>query len=122
MADVRVDPLLSYARRVGSDIKILLVVDPADQPLGADTALQLRDGDVIDSPVSVAPAGDGRARVEATVPGDRLVDGTWRMRLVDPTGTERRNLQTRVLVRAGMPIALLPGRPPDTLLPEPLPR
>jgi hypothetical protein len=122
MPALRVDPLLSYARRVGGDIKVVLVVGAADQSVGADVVLQFRDGEVIDSPLTVAPAGEGRTRVEALIPEDRLGDGTWRMRLVDPTGPERRNLQTRVLVRAGMPIALLPGRPPDTRLPEPEPR
>lgn len=122
MADVRVDPLLSYARRVGDDVKVVLVVDPGDTPLGADVALRLRDDGVVDVPLTLTRAEEGRARVEALVPGDRLEGGTWRLRLVDPASGDRHNLQTRVLVRAGMPVALLPGRPPETLMPEPEPR
>lgn len=122
MPEARVDPLLSYARRVGDDVKLVLVVDPGDEPLGADVALQLRDGEPFDAPVTVTPADAGRTRVEALIPSDRLDGRTWRMRLVDPAGAERRNLQTRVLVRPGMPVALLPGRPPETRMPEPEPR
>ncbi len=122
MSDVRVDPLSSYARRVGDDVKVVLVLDLGDQPLGADVALRLRDGEVVDVPITLTPAEEGRARVEVLVPGDRLEGGTWRLRLVDQASGDRRNLQTRVLVKAGMPVALLPGRPPETLMPEPEPR
>ena len=122
MPDVLVDPLLSYARRVGDGVKVVLVVDPGDQPLDAEVLLRLRDGEVVDAPVAITQTEEGHTRVEAVVPGDRLRDGTWRMKLVGATDTERRNLQTRVLVREGMPVALLPGRPPRTVLPEPVPR
>ena len=122
MPDVRVDPLYSYARRVGDDVKVVLVLDSGGEPVESGEVLRLRDGEMVQVPVTVTPTGDDLARVEALVPGARLGDGTWRMKLVDPTGTERRNLQTRVLVRAGMPVALLPGRPPRTRLPEPAPR
>lgn len=122
MPALRVDPLLSYARRVPDGVKVILVVDATEELLGADAVLRLRDGDVTDHPVTVTPTEDGRSRVEALIPGDRLADGTWRMKLVDRAGTEPRNLQTRILVRSGMPVALLPGRPPRTLMPEPAPR
>lgn len=121
MPVLRVDPLLSYARRVGDGIRVVLVVGPAEQPIGADVVLRFRDGDVVDHPVTVVTADEGRSRIEALIPGDRLAEGTWRMKLVDPTGGDRLNLQTRVLIRPGMPIALLPGRPPRTRLPEPTP-
>ncbi|MET0525858.1 MAG: hypothetical protein ABWZ91_13720 [Nocardioides sp.] len=122
MADVRVDPLLSYARRAGDNVRVVLVVDPGDVPHATDLALQLRDDEVLDAPATVTRADEGRARIEALVPGARLEGGTWRMKLVNPASGERRNLQTRVLVRAGMPVALLPGRPPETRMPEPAPR
>jgi hypothetical protein len=59
--------------------------------------------------------------VDLHIDAERLGEGTWRMRLVDPSGDEPQNLQTRLLLRSGMPVALLPGRPPDTVLPEPEP-
>jgi hypothetical protein len=121
MAALSVDPLLSYARRLGEDIKLVLVVDTSDEPVAADAALRLHAEESIDVPISVTPLSETRTRVEAVVSTGTLADGTWRMKLVAPDG-ERSNLQTRVLIRSGMPIALLPGRPPRTLLPEPAPR
>jgi hypothetical protein len=121
MAALSVDPLLSYARRLGEDIKLVLVVDTSDEVVDADAALRLHAEESIDVPISVTPVSESRTRIEAVVSGDTLAEGTWRMRLVAPDG-ERTNLQTRVLIRSGIPIALLPGRPPETLLPEPTPR
>ncbi len=71
MSDVRVDPLSSYARRVGDDVKVVLVVDPGGDPVGPGVVLRLLDGEVVDVPVTVTPAEEGPARVEALVPGDR---------------------------------------------------
>lgn len=123
MPPLRVDPLLSYARRVGDDLQVVLVVGPDAEPVGPDVVLRLRDADVVvDQPVTVTPLDEGQARVESTIPAGALTEGTWKLKLVGAPGTERRNLQTRVLLRSGMPVALLPGRPPDTLLPEPAPR
>lgn len=121
MAADRVDPLLSYARRVGNDVKVVLVVE-REAPVDPGAVLRLRDGETVDVPVTLRPAGADRDRVEAVLPGDRVGEGTWRMKLVAPGGGERRNLQTRVLIRSGMPVALLPGRPPATRLEEPEPR
>ncbi len=123
MPSLRVDPLLSYARRIGDDLKVVLVVGPDDEPVAPDVVLRLRDAEkVVDQPVTVTSLDGRRARVEAAIPAQALPEGTWKMKLVGPPGTERRNLQTRVLLRSGMPVALLPGRPPRTVIPEPVPR
>ena len=119
MADVRVDPLLSFARRHGGDLAIVLVVDAGGLSPKADLSLLLRSDDAVEVPVTVTPSGEGRRRIEARVSGDRLHDGTWRMKLVGSTG-ERFNLQTRLMVRSDLPVALLTGRPPRTRLPAPL--
>ena len=117
-----VDPLLSYARRVGDDVKVVLVVGPAEEPLGADIALRLRSkGAAVDVPAAVAPVDGGRSRIEALLPGGEVGDGTWRLKLLGRATFGRLNLQTRLLLRAGMPVALLPGPSPDTRLPEPAP-
>jgi hypothetical protein len=117
-----VDPLLSYARRIGGAIKIVLVVGPTEEPIAAEVDLRLRDGEAIDVPTIVATLEKQQTRVEALVPEGRLRDGTWKLKLVDAATKERRNLRTRLLVRSGMPIALLTGTAPETRLPEPLPR
>ncbi len=121
MPALSVDPLLSYARRLGEDIKLVLVVDTSDEAVAADVALRLHADEAVDQPVSVTPLSESRTRIEAVVPAGTLAEGTWRMKLISPDD-ERTNLQTRVLIRSGMPIALLPGRPPDTRLAEPAPR
>ena len=122
MPDLRVDPLLSYARRSGETVRLVLELEGA-VPASSTPALRVHEGEgVLDVPVTVTESGPGRFRVDAVVEDKLLGEGTWRMKLVDPAGTERHNLQTRVMVRAGMPVALLPGRPPRTVLPEPAPR
>lgn len=122
MPDLRVDPLLSYARRSGETVRVTLEVE-GEAPASSNLALRLHDEQgTHDVPVTVTGSGPGRFRVEAAVGSDQVGEGTWRMKLIDPAGTERHNLQTRVLIRSGMPVALLPGRPPRTVLPEPAPR
>jgi len=121
MPALRVDPLLSYARRVEGSIQVVLDIegDRSD----AEVALRLLGGgDVLDVPATVEPSGPGRSRVEAVVPADQVGGHTRRMKLLDPPDGEPRNLQTRLMVRDGMPVALLPGRAPDTQLREPQPR
>jgi len=120
--DLRVDPLLSYARRVDGAIEVVLAIE-GERSGDADVALRLLGGgEVTDIPATATPSGPGRFRVEAVVPAERVGERARRMKLLDPEGAEPRNLQSRLLVRDGMPVALLPGRTPDTLLPEPPPR
>ena len=122
MPDLRVDPLLSYARRSGETVKVILGVE-GEVPASSGLALRLHDEQgTHDVPVTITESGPGRFRVDAVVDSNQVGEGTWRMKLVDQSGTGRHNLQTRVLIRAGMPVALLPGRPPRTVLPEPAPR
>ena len=120
MPEVRVDPLLSYARRAGARVQVVLEV--VGEPPSGDVMVRLHADRSVDEPATVTPSGAGRFRVDAHLDADRLGEGTWRMRLIDSAGDEPQNLQTRLLLRAGMPVALLPGRPPDTMLPEPAPR
>ena len=119
MPGLRVDPVLSYARRAGSRVQVVLEV--VGEPPSGDVMVRLHADRSVDEPATVTPSGAGRFAVDLHVDAERLGEGTWRMRLVDPTGDEPQNLQTRLLLRSGMPVALLPGRPPDTVLPEPEP-
>jgi hypothetical protein len=119
MPGLRVDPLLSYARRAGSRVQVVLEV-VGERPSG-DVMVRLHADRSVDEPATVTPSGAGRFVIDAHVDADRLGDGTWRMRLIDPAADEPQNLQTRLLLRSDMPVALLPGPPPDTVLPEPEP-
>ncbi|HET9422056.1 MAG TPA: hypothetical protein VFO49_13035 [Nocardioides sp.] len=121
MPDLRVDPLLSYARRSGETVKLVLGVE-GEAPSASGLALRLHDEQgQHDVPVTITENGPGRFRIDAVVDNSEVGEGTWRMKLVDPSTGGRHNLQTRVLIRADMPVALLPGRPPRTVLPEPEP-
>lgn len=122
MADLRVDPLLSYARRVGDDVEVILEVEGDPPGGGSEASLRLLSGDTMEQAASVTVSGPGRFRLELRIPESRLEGRTWRMRLLDQARPEPRNLQTRLLVRAHVPVALLPGRVPSTRLPEPSPR
>ena len=119
MPGLRVDPLLSYARRAGSRVQVVLEV-VGERPSG-DVMVRLHADRSVDEPATVTPSGAGRFVIDLHVDADRLGDGTWRMRLIDPGADEPQNLQTRLLLRSDMPVALLPGPPPDTVLPEPEP-
>ena len=119
---LRVDPLLSYACRAGGSVRVVLEITGAAPAGDAGVALRLiGGGDAVDVPATVTPSGTGRFRVEAEVAAG-LGGHVHRMRLLDASSAEPRNLQTRLLVRADLPVALLPGRAPDTRLPEPSPR
>lgn len=118
---LQVDPLLSYARRLDEDIRIVLQVHPSDdlsanqaflRLLGPDEARRVR--------ATVTPLSK-RVLIEALVPADQLTPGTWRLKLRLGDSTLR-NLRSRLILSPGQPVALLCGRPPQTLLPEPEPR
>lgn len=113
MPAVHVDPLLSYARRRDGELAVVLVVDIDGPALSEAASLRLRCGRAVDVPATVTAADHGRRRVEARVPEGEIEDGTWRLKLLDPQRNERHNLQARVLLRTGMPVALLTGRAPD---------
>jgi hypothetical protein len=119
MPELRVDPLLSYARRAGARVQVVLAVT-GESPSG-DVKVGLRADRSVDEPATITPSGAGRFVVDAHVDADRLGEGTWQMRLIDSAGAEPQDLQTRLLLRSHMPVALLPGPPPNTVLPEPEP-
>ena len=119
MPEVRVDPVLSYARRAGARVQVVL--EMVGEPPSGDVKVRLHADRSVDESATVTPRGAGRFVVDVHVDADRLGEGTWRMRLIDSAGDEAQNLQTRLLLRNHMPVALLPGRPPDTVLPEPEP-
>ena len=120
MPEVRVDPLLSYARRAGARVQVVLEV--VGEPPSGDVKVGLHADRSVDEPATVTPSGAGRFRVDVHVDPERLGEGTWRMRLIDSADDEPQILQSRLLLRADMPVALLPGPPPNTVLPEPEPR
>jgi hypothetical protein len=106
-APLTVDPLLSYARRDGDAIRVVLTLPTARfrrrrvllRFQGPDGGVRARG--------TVTEHGDGR-RVEATVPRSELPDGIWRLKLRVGQNAPLRNLRTRLLVKGTQPVALLP--------------
>lgn len=102
-----VDPQLSFARRDGDAIRVILVL-----PTASFQRRQVRlrfqgDGGSARAFGMVTAHGAGR-RVEATIPRSELPDGVWRLKLrVQPKGPLR-NLRTKLLVSDTQPVALLP--------------
>jgi hypothetical protein len=111
MAPGPVDPdfLLSYARRDGDDVRVVLVLP--------------RDADLDDAPVFVRfeqhdsgfraaaelTRTDGTTRVEVSVPREQLTDGLWHLKLRQ-RNRPLRNLRARVLLHGDQPLALLFGK------------
>lgn len=104
-----VDPLLSWARRTADGVGITLRVRAA--PLdGGRVTLLLRCKEA--APIRVraqARAEDGAHMVTAAVPVDETGEsGTWRLALKPAGGGSARPLRTRLVLRPGQPVALLP--------------
>lgn len=102
-----VDPLLSYARRDGDAIRVVLVL-PTARFRRRQVWLRLQGDDGgVRAAGAVTDHGEGR-RVEATIPRSELPDGTWRLKLRVQPQAPLRNLRTRLLVSDTRPVALLP--------------
>lgn len=109
---IRVDPLLSHARRTRDGVEVVLVLPDAGFERSR-ARLRLRaaapDDDTTHGfPARVEALPQGR-RVVAVVPDDDELTGTWRLQL--RLGTERppRGLRTRLVLVPGQPVALLPS-------------
>ena len=118
---LHVDELASFARRDGDQIRVVLRV-AADPDLQAEQAFVRFQGPDSAARAAAVVTPDGDAyRVEARVPEVDLGVGVWRLKF-RPSQQPLRNLQTRLVIADGIPLALLPGRSPDTRMPEPAPR
>jgi hypothetical protein len=106
-APLPVDPLLSYARRDGDAIRVVLTLPTARfRRRRVLLRLQGKDGGVR-ARGTVTEHGDGR-RVEVTIPRSELPDGVWRLKIRVAPNAPLRNLRTRLLVSDTQPVALLP--------------
>lgn len=110
-----VDPLLSYARRDGDAIRVVLSLPTATfKRREVWLRLQGDEGGVLtDAQVTEE---DGRLRVVGSVPRIELPDGVYRLKLrIRPEGPLR-NLRTRLLVSDAQPVALLPKFEADAVV------
>lgn len=102
-----VDPLLSYARRDGDAVRVVLTL-PSARFKRPNVRLRLQGADgTVRARGTVTEHGEGR-RVEATIARSELPDGLWRLKLRVGPNAPLRNLRTRLLVSDTQPVALLP--------------
>jgi hypothetical protein len=102
-----VDPLVSYARRDGDAIRVVLVLPTARFKRGQVWLRFQGEGGGHRAAGSVTEHGEGR-RVEVIIPRSELADGVWRLKLRVQPKAPLRNLRTRLLVSDTQPVALLP--------------
>lgn len=115
---VAVDILWSYARPLGEDVRLVLVL-PSDTPVAADR-LWLRlesEADAFRVPATATAVDEG-LRVEAAVPAGQLRPALWKLKLRVGKGGRLLVLQARLLVADGQPLALLPGPRPSLRKPQ----
>ncbi len=104
-----VDSLLSYARRDGDTVRLVLAL-PDDAGLDAPRLfVRFQNGETgFRAPATLerSPAG---LRVTVSAPREQLTDGVWRLRLREG-GSPLINLHCRVLLHGDQPLALLFGK------------
>lgn len=109
---IRVDPLLSHARRTREGVEVVLVLPEATFER-SQARLRLRaaapDDDTTHGfPARVETLPQGR-RVVAVVPDDAELAGTWRLQLRLGPRRDPQGLRTRLVLVPGRPVALLPS-------------
>ncbi len=108
-----VDPdfLLSFARRDGDTLRLVLVL-PGDADVTGPVFLRWERHDTVVRAPATLTRADGAARIEVTVPRAQLADGVWNLKLREEA-KPLRNLRARVLIHGDQPVALLFGKTSD---------
>ena len=112
MASAPVDPdyLLSYARRDGDALRVVLVLPDDAEVAGPQVFVRFEQHDTgFRVPATLERAGAAAARVEVTVPREQLADGVWHLKLREQD-KPLRNLRARILIHGDQPVALLFGK------------
>jgi len=105
-----VDDLLSFARRDGDRLRVVLTMAGHAELSGRRVFVRFQNGEARHRfPATLERVG-GRMRVEVSVARDELLDGVWRLRLRDGRGGTLHDLGARVLLHPEQPVALLFGR------------
>jgi len=106
-----VDPdfVLSYARRDGDAVRVVLALPDDAQVVGPQVFVRFEQRDTAFRVPATLTRVDGAVRVEVTVPRKDLADGVWRLKLREED-KPLRNLRARVLVHGYQPVALLFGK------------
>jgi len=104
-----VDPLLSFARRDGDAVRLVLAL-PDDTGLDSPRLfVRFQNGDSGFRAAASLERSSTGLRVNISVPRAQLGDGVWRLRLREG-GSPLRPLHARLLVHGDQPVALLFGK------------
>ena len=111
MAPGPVDPdfLLSYARRDGDDVRVVLALPDDADVAGPEVFVRFEQHDTGFRVPAALTQADGATRVEVSVPREQLADGVWNLKLREPD-QPLRNLGARILLHGDQPVALLFGK------------
>ena len=108
-APVEPDFLLSYARRDGDALRVVLVLPDDVEVAGPQVFVRFEQHDTGFRVPATLTHADGAARVQVSVPRDQLSDGVWHLQLREQD-KPLRNLRARILIHGDQPVALLFGK------------
>ena len=103
------DDLLSYARRDGDDIRVVLTLAEGTTVAGPDVFVRFVNGETRLRFAATVEDSAGRSRVQVSAPRSELADGVWRLKLREAGGSVT-DLGARVLLHGDQPVALLFGK------------
>jgi hypothetical protein len=103
------DDLLSYARRDGDDVRVVLTLAEGTAVAGPDVVVRFVNGETrLRFPATLEDSA-GRSRVQVSVPRSEVADGVWKLKLREAGGSVT-DLGARLLLHGDQPVALLFGK------------
>jgi hypothetical protein len=120
--DQAVEVVGTYARREGTTVRLQLHLPTAAEL--TEPRLQLRrrgEASPVECAATVSSVGTW-STLNASVDGDRLRSGTWRLWVKPDGASDFRRMAAWLVVRDSQPIALLSGETPRTQMAPPRPR
>lgn len=107
---IATDSLLSYARRDGDAVRVVLALPDDAGVAGPEVFVRFQDADAHFRTRGQVVGSGGRTSVQVTVPRTRVADGVWHLRLRQDAESPLRDLGARLLVHGDLPVALLFGK------------
>lgn len=118
---LQVDELLSFAHRVGDEVRVTLRLTDGNIEAGPARVRLVNDRRRFEVDGAVTSESDGTV-LTFTAPQDKLRRAVWRVALRPANGERFQRAQARLLATPAQPVALLPGPTPATRMTPPAPR
>ncbi|MCW2764294.1 MAG: hypothetical protein JWO11_253 [Nocardioides sp.] len=118
---LEVDEQLSWAQRVGDEIRVQLRLPGAGLEPGAADVRLTSGSRRIRLPAAVQ-AAEGAPVVTFSAPQVQLGSGVWSVAVRPSAGGQFLRARARLLAPPTQPVALLPGPAPETRMASPAPR